>query len=201
MPTNKQLNEKQSISLIQEMMEVSARNIKKDGILVLIWGVIIVLITFLNFFPEVKLVSKTLMKSFNALEVLLLSAGVLFTFYYIFINRKRVKTYVSTTARYTWVGILVVYNLVVVITKSVTVDPNFEILHPIQMCLIGLALFVTGGLYRERLLLIGGVVYWIAAVFAVRYRLPFQFIWECGAALFGFVIPGAWLFYQSRKNV
>ena len=85
--------------------------------------------------------------------------------------------------------------------KQKTGNIDFTLLHPIQMSLIGLALFITGGLYRERLLLLGGLVYWIAAYFSLDYRIPIQFIFECVAGFVGFLVPGAWLYYKSRKHV
>lgn len=201
METEKPLDEKQSLILIREMIDVSSKNIKKDGLLILIWGVVIVINSFTNFFPEIKLISRQLMKAFDVLEVLLGAAAILFTVYYIYQNRKRTKTYIAITARYTWIGIFVVYNLVVIITNVKTGETNFEMLHPIQISLIGLALFITGGLYHEKLLLLGGLIYWIAAYFAVGYVLHIQFIFECIAGFIGFVLPGAWLYYQSRKDV
>lgn len=201
MQTEEPFNEKQSISLIKGMMEVSSRNLKKDGLLILVWGVAIVLGRFFNFFPEVKLISKRLMLAFDIFGWMLGIGVVLFTVYYVFFNRKGVKTYVATTAAYTWFGIIIVDNLIVMLIKQKTGEVNFELLHPIQMSLIGLALFVTGGLYREKLLLLGGVVYWIAAYFCVGYQLNIQLIFECVAAFFGFFIPGAWLYYHSQKHV
>lgn len=201
MDTESSFNEKKSIILIREMIDVSSRNIKKDGLLILVWGVIIVIGKFLDFFPDLKLISNVLLKTFKVSAVLLGAIGILFTIYWIYRNRKRTKTYIAITARYTWVGILIVYNLVVILIKQKTGEVNFELLHPLQMTLIGLALFITGGLYREKLLLVGGVAYWIAAFFAVKYTLPVQFIMECSAGFIGFVIPGAWLYYQSRKHV
>jgi hypothetical protein len=194
-------NEKKSIILIREMIDVSSRNIKKDGLLILVWGVIIVLGRFMNFFPEVKLISKVLIKTFRVFGVLLGAAGILFTIYWIYRNRKRTKTYIAITARYTWIGILIVYNLIAILIKFKTGKVDFELFHPMQMTLIGLALFITGGLYREKLLLMGGAVYWIAAFFAVKFTLNIQFIFECAAGILGFVIPGAWLYYQSQKHV
>jgi hypothetical protein len=201
MESEANFNEKKSIILIREMIDVSSRNIKKDGILLLLWGVIGMLISFMNFFPEIQLISKALMMTFNVLEVLFLATGVLFTVYYIYSNRKRAKTYIAITARYTWFAIVVAYNLIAIIIKYKTGKVDFELFHPMQMTLIGLALFVTGGLYREKLLLVGGVAYWVAAYFCVRYVLHIQFIFECVAVFIGFVIPGACLYYQSQHRV
>ena len=201
MQTEEQLSGKQSISLIKEMMEVSSRNLKKDGLLILIWGIVIVLGRFMSFFPEVKLISRKIMQVFDILGWVLGMGAILFTIYYIYRNRKRTQTYIAVTARYTWLGIIVLYNLIVILIKQKTGEVDFELLHPIQMSLIGMGLFVMGGLYREKMLLLGGFAYWITAYFAVKYVLHIQYIFECVAGFIGFVIPGAWLYYQSRKNV
>lgn len=200
MTGNNGFNEKQSLALIRDMIEVSSRNIKKDGLLILIWGLVIFLGRFLNFFPEVQLIAKRLMLVFDVLAWGLGLGAIGFTICYIYKQRKRTKTYIGLTARYTWVGILVVYNLVAIITNVKTGESNFEMLHPIQMSLIGLALFITGGLYREKLLLAGGLIYWVAAFIAVRYEMPYQFMIESIAGLLGFAIPGAWLYYQYRQK-
>jgi hypothetical protein len=201
MNTEESMDEKQSLRLIHYMMEVSSKNLKKDGILILAWGAAIVIGRFLTFFPELKLLSKQLMFLFDVLSWLIGIAIIVYTIYYVFIYRKGTKSYVAKTAAYTWLGILIVHNLMVMFIKQKTGEVNFELLHPIQMILIGLALFITGGLYRERLFLLGGIVYWLAAYFGLPYRLPVQMIFEAVAALIGFVIPGTWLYYQSQKNV
>jgi hypothetical protein len=199
--TTNELDEKRSIILIREMIDVSSRNIKKDGIVLLVWGLIGCIMQFLNFYPEIKLLPKLTMKLFNVAEVILMAGAILFTVAYIYQNRKRPKTYISITARYLWIGIIVAYNLITILIKQKTGTVDFELLHPMQMTLIGLALFVTGGLYREKLLNIGGVVYWIVAFIAVKYTLPMQFVFEFMATLAGFVVPGAYLYYQSQRHV
>lgn len=201
MQTEEYLTGTKSISIIREMMEVSSKNLQKDGLLIFAWGVAIVFGRFFYFFPEIKLISHQLTFVFHSLSWLLGIGVILFTIYYVFFYKKGVKTYVSQTTIYTWLGILIADNLIIILIKHKTGDVNFELLHPIQMSLIGLALFVTSGLYREKLLLLGGLVYWLAAYLCVDYRIPVQFIFECGAGFIGFLIPGAWLYYKSRKHV
>lgn len=201
MNTEEPMDEKQSLRLIRNMMEVSSRNLQQDGRLIMAWGVAIVIGRFLSFYPEIKLISKQLMGLFDVLSWLIGIAVIIYTIYYVFFQRKGTKSYVAKTAAYTWLGILIVHNLLIMFIKQKTGEVNFELLHPLQMSLIGLALFITGGLYRERLFLLGGVAYWLAAFLAINYRLPQQMIFESVAALIGFVLPGAWLFYQSRKHV
>lgn len=201
METEDHITGKKSMSIIREMMEVSTKNLQKDGLLIFAWGIAIVFGRFFNFFPEVKLISNRLTMLFHFLSWVLGIAAILFTIYYVFFYKKGVKTYVSQTAVYTWIGILIVDNLIIMFIKQKTGEVNFTLLHPIQMTLIGLALFVSGGLYREKLLLLGGLAYWIAAYLCIDYRIPIQFVFESVAGLVGFLLPGAWLYYNSRKHV
>ena len=201
MQTEEYITGKQSMSIIKEMMEVSSKNLQKDGLLIFAWGVAIVLGRFFYFFPEIKLISHKLTFVLHTLSWMLGIGVILFTIYYVFFYKKGVKTYVSQTAIYTWLGILIVDNLIIMLIKQKTGEVNFTLLHPIQMSLIGLALFVTSGLYREKLLLLGALVYWVAAYLCADYRIPIQFIFESVAGLIGFLIPGAWLYYKSRKHV
>jgi hypothetical protein len=201
MENETQLTERQSLSVIQEMIDVSTRNLKNDGILLFAWGCAITLGLLITFLPDLILLRHRLVVTFNVLNAIIGAGIILFTVYYIYQKRKRVKTYIAVTSRYTWLGMLVVYNLMVMIIKAKTGEVNFELLHPLQMTLIGLALFITGGLYRTRILLISGVVYWIAAYFASRQIMTYQLVIECAASIIAFVLPGYYLYYQSKKHV
>jgi hypothetical protein len=192
--------EKQSLSVIQEMIDVSTRNLKNDGILLFVWGWALFLQYLLACLPDLILMKHYIMNTFKVLKPILLTVVILFTLYYIYQKRKRVKTYIAITSRYTWLGIIVVFNLMVMILKTKG-EINFDLLHPLQMTLIGLALFITGGLYRTWILLVSGVVYWTAAVFASRQPMMYQQLIESIAALIAFVIPGYYLYYQSKKHV
>jgi hypothetical protein len=67
------------------------------------------------------------------------------------------------------------------------------------MVLIGFALFVTGGIYRFWLLVAGGIIMWIAALFAANYDLNIQFMIRSIAEIICFIIPGFFMI-QSKKN-
>jgi hypothetical protein len=89
---------------------------------------------------------------------------------------------------------------VVVITKSILKEVDFNLLQPLQMVLIGFALFVTGGIYRYYLLSFSGVLMWIAAAIAVRFDLNFQFLVRGIAEVFCFVVPGFWMISARKKG-
>lgn len=79
-------------------------------------------------------------------------------------------------------------------------EVNFELLHPLQMVLIGFALFVTGGIYRYYLLSACGVIMWVAAAIGANFEINTQFLVRAIADLLCFVIPGILMYYSSKKQ-
>lgn len=198
--TSQPLSENQSLQVIREMIAGSSKNLKNDGLLLLAWGWVGVAITVMHFVPNLFLISKRLIIAFKILTPVLMVAVILFTAAYMYQKRMRVKTYVAIAARYTWFSVVIVYNLVVMVLKVKTGTVDFSLLHPLQMLLIGMALFITGGLYRYWLLSVGGVVYWLAALISAQQNLNYQLVIETIPILIGFVIPGHILYSQYHQN-
>ncbi|NCB07602.1 MAG: hypothetical protein EOM73_05510 [Bacteroidia bacterium] len=122
------------------------------------------------------------------------------TVWFLFLKKRKVTTYSAISTRFVWIGVIIAHNFVVVITKSILKEVDFNLLQPLQMVLIGFALFVTGGIYRYYLLSFSGVLMWIAAAIAVRFDLNFQFLVRGIAEIFCFIVPG-FLMISARKKV
>jgi hypothetical protein len=101
--------------------------------------------------------------------------------------------------RYVWIGVILAHNITVLITKSILNEVNFTLLQPLQMVLIGFALFVTGGIYRCYYLVAGGALMWVAASIAANYDLNTQFLIRSVAEFICFVIPG-FLMISTKRN-
>lgn len=199
-PISEQINEKQSLQVINEMIAVSSKNLKNDGLLLLAWGWVGFFISIMGFLPDIILIPNRLTRAFHILIPVLMVGIILFTAYYMYQKRKQVKTYVAIATRYTWFSCIVVYNLMVMIIKAKTGSVDFDLLHPLQMTLIGMCLFITGGLYRSWMLIVSGVIFWVAAISIVGQRLEYQRLWEAIVILLAFVAPGHILYYQSQKK-
>ena len=85
-------------------------------------------------------------------------------------------------------------------TSNFLADVNFEILHPLQMVLVGFALFVTGGIYRYYLLLGTGIFMWAAAVLSSGLSLHDQFLVRGIADFLCFVLPGIVMLLSRNKK-
>ena len=139
----------------------------------------------------------------NLMDIFQIVLGVAvigYTIYLLFIKKRKVTTFAAISTRFVWIGVILAHNINVLITKNILSEINFTLLQPLQMVLIGFALFVTGGIYRYYLLVAGGVIMWIAAAVAAHFDLNTQFLIRSIAETICFIIPGA-LMYASRKTV
>ena len=137
----------------------------------------------------------------NFLDVLQIIMGVsvlVITTYLIF-RKKKVTTFASMTTRYVWIGVILAHNVIVIITKVILKDIDFSMLQPLQLVLIGFALFVSGGVYRYFLLVVSGVIMWGTAAFAAHFDLTQQFLIRSIAEIVCCIIPGL-VMYSARKK-
>ncbi|HEX2934842.1 MAG TPA: hypothetical protein VHO72_05775 [Bacteroidales bacterium] len=201
--------ESQSLEVIREMLKVSQKKLKNDGILLIVWGWIL-FINYAAMFLAWKVVmtyqlSNLLKYSTAGLVV----AGVIFTIYYIYRQRKKVQTYIGVSLRYVWGSVLfcmVLINLILfnVLHKSYfeLQHPNrayFELQHPIFMVIFSFAVVVTGSILRNKLIILGGIVFGLLAYLSSFLALPEQLLLEAIAWLIALIIPGHLLYAKRNK--
>lgn len=197
---NDAFSEKQSLETIKSAIATSKRTFMQDGILLLIWGIGLSLSNFWNFYKSVKLTAwwfRNLMDFFQ----IAMGVGVIgVTIYFIFFRRKKVTSFAAISMRHVWVGVILAHNITVMITRAILNEVNFTLLQPLQMVLIGFALFVTGGIYRYWLLAVAGIIMWIAAVLAANFDLNMQFLIRSVSEFICFIIPG-YLMIRSKRGI
>jgi len=191
-------DENQSLRVIKEMIQVSQKKLKNDGILFILWGWIM----FINYLAD-YLLNKLVMtfqihKILSYSGVVLILFGFAYTLYYIFKQRKKVQTYIGISLRYVWISLFVCLVVINLIQFNVLHKINFELQHPIFMVFIAFAIVATGGILRYRLIIIGGIVFGLLAYFCSYLTLQNQLIVEAIAWLIAFIIPGH-LLYSKRK--
>ncbi|MBN1927090.1 MAG: hypothetical protein JW798_14760 [Prolixibacteraceae bacterium] len=193
-------NETQSLQVIREMIQVSHKKIKHDGILFIVWGwLMTVHYTFLFVFRKVVMTydfDKIIKITVNLLPLF----GLIFSVYYILKQRKKVQTYIGISLRYVWISLIVCLSLTNMIIFNVIHEVNFELQHPIFMILIAFATVVTGGILRYRLIIFGGIAFGILAYISSYFSLEIQILLEAGAWLLAFIIPGH-ILYANRKSL
>lgn len=192
-------DEKQSLQIIKATIATSKRTLMDDGILLIIWGVAFSISNFWKYYESVVLTAWWMRNFMNIFQIALGIGAITFTGYFIFFKKKKVTTFTAISTRFVWIGVLIAHNMIVLITRNILSEVNFTLLQPLQMVLIGFALFITGGIYRYYLLTICGVIMWIAAVLGANYDLNIQFLIRAIAEIICFVVPGI-LMYTNRKK-
>ena len=194
------LDERKSLQIIKSAIETSKRTLKDDGFLLILWGFVMSTANLWRYYESVVLTlwwMRNLMKAYMILSGI---AVIGITIYYIFFRKKKVRTFTSISVRYVWIGVILADNVIIIITKVILDKIDFILLQPIQMVLIGFALFVSAGIYRYHLLSLSGITMWIAAAIAVNYDLNIQFLVRSIAEVLCFIIPGV-LMYSARNKI
>lgn len=192
-------SEIQSLETIKTAIANSRKRLLDDGILLFSWGLAMAISNFWKYYESVVLTAWWLRNFMSILQWIMGIGVLILTVYFIFFRKGKVITSATISTRYVWIGIILAHNIVVIITKSFLHEVNFALLHPLQMVLIGFALFVTGGIYRYWLLVAGGVVMWIAALLAANYDLNIQFMIRSIAEVICFIIPGFFMIQSKKK--
>lgn len=197
--SNQEMSDNEMLKTLKMAITTSKHSLYQDGILLIVWGASFTIGYFLHYYRSSHIV---VWWERNIIDILNIVAAVFligFTIYYLFLRKPKYRTYTAISTRYVWIGIIIAHNLNVMVTKSLLQEVDFALLHPLQMVLIGFALFVTGGIYRYKMLSISGAVMWIAAIWCARVELADQFLIRAIANFICFVIPGVLMYMQSKK--
>lgn len=196
---SQEFDEKQSMQLIREMLQVSKRKFQSDGILFIIWGWIMTIHYMVSFVLGYSDLTAQLRHGIKYLITGLIFVGFAYTLFYILKQRKKVQTYIGVSLRYVWVTMFFSLVLVNVIQFKVLHEINFELQHPIFMVIIAFATVVTGGILRYQLIIYGGITFALLAFISSHMPLESQLLMESIAWFLAFVIPGH-ILYSKRKS-
>ncbi len=192
-------DEKKSLQTIKSAIETSKRALMNDGLLLLLWGAALSISNFYNYYKSAYLTAWWMRNLMDILQILMGIGIIGITAYFIF-RKHKVTTFAAISTRYVWIGVILAHNIVVIITKGILNEVNFALLQPLQMVLIGFALFVSGGVYRYFPLAIAGIIMWVAAVTAANFDITHQYLVRAIAEVICFIIPGTIMYSAKHKT-
>lgn len=203
METNQSISESfdenQSIQVIKEMIQVSQKKLKNDGVLFIIWGWVI-FYNYISWYVINNMVTTyQVYKGFEYFAKGLVVFALAFSIYYIFRKSKKVTTYIGISLRYVWISLVVCLSLVNMIIFNTIHEFNPALQHPIFMVFMAFAVVVTGGILRYKLIILGGAVFGLLAYICTYLSIENQMLIEAVAWLIAFIIPGHYL-YATRKR-
>ena len=198
-PNSASFDKNQSIQVIREMIQVSQKKLKNNGILFILWGWLMFYNYISNFILEKVIITQQLKKLFEYFGNVVGILAVTFSIYYIIKQHKKVQTYIGISLRYVWISLFLCLSLTNMIIFNTIHTVNFELQHPIFMVFIAFATVVTGGIMRYKLIIFGGIIFGILAYVCSYFKLQEQMLFEAAAWLIAFIIPGH-ILYFTRKS-
>jgi len=192
-------DEKQSLQVIREMIQLSQRKIKNDGILLIVWGYAASLPSLIRYFKEILFLPNRVMFLLKFVDPVLPLLALAFTIYYILKEREKVTTYIGASLRYVWIALFGSMVLTNLILYNVTHEVNFTLQHPLFMVLTAFAILVTGVILRYKLIILGGIVFGILAYIASFLILHDQLLLDGIGWFLALVIPGHIMYLNREK--
>jgi hypothetical protein len=192
-------DEKQSLQVIKEMIQVSRKRLKNDGILFILWGWISFITYFLEYLAQTipHIYQMTLFKRY--VSVLLPITGIIYSVIYVIRKSRKATTYIGIALRYVWISMFAGMVLINLIQNNVLHKITFELQLPIFMVLVAFAIVVTGGILRYKMIIAGGIIFGLLAYVASLFPLNRQLLIESIAWFIAFIIPGH-ILYAKRKG-
>jgi len=192
-------DENQSIQVIKEMIMVSQKKLKNDGVLFILWGWII-FYNYISWYVINDIVTTYQIKmGFEYFAKGLVVFAFAFSIYYIYRKGKKVTSYIGISLRYVWISLIVCLSLVNIIIFNVIHEFNAALQHPIFMVFMAFAVVITGGILRYKLIIFGGIFFGLLAYMCTYLSLENQMLIEAFAWLIAFIIPGHYL-YAKRNS-
>ncbi len=197
--THDEFDEIQSLKVIQEMIQVSRKKIRNDGILLIVWGYAGSLPDLIRYFREMLFLPNRVVYLLKFADPVLPVLALLFTIYYILNERKKVVTYIGASLRYVWFSLFGSMVLVNLILHNVTHEVNFNLQHPIFMVLTAFSILVTGVILRYKPIVWGGVIFGILAYCASFLPLIDQMLLNGVGWFLALAVPGHILYYKRNQ--
>jgi hypothetical protein len=196
---NEKFDEKKSLQVIMEMIEVSREKLRNDGILFIIWGWALFYSCMSRYLVYKILFSNMQMMVFKYVEFAFTFFVFAYTIYYLWRQRKKAQTYVGISLRYVWTSTFICMVLINQVLNNTMHTINFELQHPIFMLLTAFAAVVSGGILRYWWMIAGGILFGLLAYLASFFELHDQLLLEGIAWFLAFILPGHILF-AKRLN-
>jgi hypothetical protein len=196
---SEQFDERQSLLVIQEMIQMSQRKIKNDGILLIVWGYAASLPSLIKYLKEILFLPNRVMFVLKFVDPVLPLLALAFTIYYIYNERKKMTTYIGASLRSIWISLFGCMVLTNVILANVTHEVNFTLQHPLFMVLTAFAILVTGVILRYKLIILGGIVFGISAYIASFLILKDQMLLDGIGWFLALAIPGHLMYFKREK--
>ena len=180
--TENKLSEKESLQLITEMIGKAKSSYHSNGTSAIMWGIVIFFCSIFNFL-EMQFQFSIGFDIWWLMWVALIPQFVM-----VFKNRndKKFVSYEETTMSFVW------WAFGASVLMLMFFNNYYRPLHSesLFLMLFGMPTFITGGMFRFKPMIIGGMICWILFGISLYTELKINILLMALAALSAWLIPG-----------
>ena len=192
MEQEKPLTEKESLRLINEMIGKAKQSYVTKGIASIVWGILIIICSLLTWIR----VKYRFTLGFD--EWLLVFIAIIPQLYFS-IKEKKQKHFTGhdeITMRYLWST----FGICIFILTFYNYHYGGDEAISLYMMLYGIPTFITGGIFKFKPMIIGGLICWILSVASVFTSFSTGMLCMAGCGLFAWLLPGIILWNKYKKQ-
>jgi len=179
---------KQSLLLIESMINRAKDKFAEDGSMYLLWGWVVFVCSLTQF---------VLMHFFKYPYhyVVWFASWIIVIYQLVYIRKKirrrRVRTYTGYILGYVWLTFVIVIFLLAFLIGRLTEGDYYMHISPILLTIYGIPIFLSGIILRFKPLVIGGIGCWILSIAAMLIEnYDYQFLLIPLAMIIAWIIPG-----------
>lgn len=193
MQQEKELTQQESLRLINEMIGKAKKSYVTKGIASMVWGVLIVLFSLLTW-------AQLQYKFVLGFDVWLLVFVAVIAQIYFSVKEKKQKQFTGhdeLTMRYLWST----FGICIFILSFYNSKFGGDETTTLYMMLYGIPTFITGGIFKFKPMIFGGLICWALSVLSIFTPLKTDMLFMAACGLFAWLIPGIilWNKYQKQK--
>lgn len=193
MQQEKELTQQESLRLINEMIGKAKKSYVTKGIASMVWGVLIVLCSLLTW-------AQLQYKFVLGFDVWLLVFVAVIAQIYFSVKEKKQKQFTGhdeLTMRYLWST----FGICIFILSFYSSKFGGDETTTLYMMLYGIPTFITGGIFKFKPMIFGGLICWALSVLSIFTPLKTDMLFMAACGLFAWLIPGIilWNKYQKQK--
>jgi hypothetical protein len=179
---------KQSLLLIESMINRAKDKFAEDGSMYLLWGWVVFICSLTQF-----VLLHFYKYPYHYIVWFASWIVVIYQVVYIRkkIKRRRVRTYTGYILGYVWLTFVIVIFLLAFLIGRLTEGDYYIHISPILLTIYGIPIFLSGIILRFKPLVIGGIGCWILSIAAMLIEnYDYQFLLIPVAMIIAWIIPG-----------
>jgi hypothetical protein len=187
---DEKLSGKESLEIIQSMINKARNQFGENGHLYLLWGWVVLFCSMaefllLHFYDYPK----------HYLVWMLTWLAFIYQVIYVYRNKKRekVKTYTGDILGYVWLVFVILMLMTTILFSVLAQSKTQALINPFILSLYGMPTFLSGKILRFNPLVIGGICCWLLALIAAFMPYDIQILFFGLSVIIAWIIPGSLL--------